>query len=97
RVGLRPSLTPFATARARINSRSNSASPPSTVRMRRPCTVAVPGRRSRRGHSRKSYDAQEEGESPVDPQEQSVAGFPDHVADFGNGNDSDFVDGDLRN
>ena len=38
RVGLRPSRTPFATARlrpspvrARINSRSNSASPPKTV------------------------------------------------------------------
>jgi hypothetical protein len=37
------------------------------------------------------------GESPIDPQKQSVAGFPNDVADFGNGNDSDFVDGDLRN
>jgi hypothetical protein len=44
-----------------------------------------------------SYDAQEEGESPIDPQQQSVAGFPDHVADFGNRTDRDFVDGDLRN
>jgi hypothetical protein len=50
-----------------------------------------------RGHTPKSHDAQEEGESPIDPQEQSVADFPDHAADFGSRNESDFVDGDLRN
>ncbi len=45
---MRPILTPFATARARpspvrarINSRSNSASPPSTVSLSRPCAVVV--------------------------------------------------------
>ena len=47
-VGLRPSQTPFATARARpspvraqINSRSNSARPPSTISIKRPCAVVV--------------------------------------------------------
>jgi hypothetical protein len=49
------------------------------------------------GHTHKSYDAQEERQRPIDPQEQSVAGFPNHTADFGSGNDRDFVDGDLRN
>ena len=46
--GLRPSFTPLATARARpspvlarINSRSNSASPPRTVSISRPCGVVV--------------------------------------------------------
>jgi hypothetical protein len=50
-----------------------------------------------RGHSHHSYDVQEEGESPIDPQEQCVVSLPDHVADFGNGNDGDFVDGDPQN
>jgi hypothetical protein len=46
--GLRPKITPLAFARARpspvrvrISSRSNSARPPSTVSMRRPCAVVV--------------------------------------------------------
>ena len=47
-LGRRPIFTPRALARsrpspvrARINSRSNSASPPSTVSIRRPCAVVV--------------------------------------------------------
>jgi hypothetical protein len=47
-------------------------------------------------HTHISYDSQEKRESPVGLHEQSVAGFPDHVADFGNRNDRDFVDADLR-
>jgi hypothetical protein len=46
--GSLPSFTPFATARARpslvrarIKSRSNSAKPPSTVSIKRPCAVVV--------------------------------------------------------
>ncbi len=50
-----------------------------------------------REHASKSHNAQKERQRPIDPQHQSVAGFPDHVADFGSRNDSDFVDGDLRN
>jgi hypothetical protein len=50
-----------------------------------------------RGRNRRSYDAQEESECAIDPQEQSVTGFPGHAADFGNGNKGDFVIGDLRN
>jgi len=59
--------------------------------------VVVPGHQSSRGHTSQSYDAQEERERPIDPHKQSVAGFPDHSADFCNRNDRDFVDGDLRN
>jgi len=50
-----------------------------------------------RGHASESHNAQEERQRPIDPQEQSVASFPNHVADFGSRNDSDFVDSDLRN
>jgi hypothetical protein len=50
-----------------------------------------------RGHASKSHNAQKERKSPIDPQQRSIAGFPDYVTDFGNRDDSDFVDGDLRN
>jgi hypothetical protein len=47
-LGFRPRLCPFALARARpspvrmqISSRSNSASPPKTVSIKRPCAVVV--------------------------------------------------------
>jgi hypothetical protein len=53
--GRRPSLTPRALARfhpsavrARIRSRSNSASPPSTLSIKRPCAVVVSAHASAR-------------------------------------------------
>jgi hypothetical protein len=41
-----------------------------------------------RGHASKSHNAQKERKSPIDPQQRSIAGFPDYVTDFGNRDDS---------
>jgi hypothetical protein len=40
-LGVRPSFTPRALVRARINSRWNSARPPRMVTIKRPCGVVV--------------------------------------------------------
>jgi hypothetical protein len=44
-----------------------------------------------------SYDAQKERQRPIDSQEQGVVGLAYHTADFGDGDNGDFVDCDLRN